>query len=110
MATLNKHLEKAERLIHKGKLEEGLEELLLARKELPADDSIVLDIAETYLKLNRLRECRHCYGTLFDKYAEKNDPQRALVHFASLQKYGPVEPKRLIAHAQFMASGRGEHT
>ena len=38
MAALNKHLEKAERLIHKGKLEDALEELLLARKELPADD------------------------------------------------------------------------
>ena len=102
MAALNKHLEKAERLIHKGKLEDALEELLLARKDLPGDDSILLDIAQTYHKLNRPRECRQCYAILFDKY-EKNDQQRALIYFASLQKYGPVEPKRLIARALMVA-------
>jgi GGDEF domain-containing protein/tetratricopeptide (TPR) repeat protein len=106
MAVLNKHLEKAERLIHKGKLEDGLEELLLARKELPSDDSILLDIADTYQKLNRLRECRQCYGFLFDKYVEKNEPAKALEYFGKLQKLGPPEPRRLLARASLVVKDK----
>src|SRR5689334_3945100 len=99
MSVLNKHLEKAERLLQKGKLDGALEELLIARKEEPSNDAIVLVVADTYKKLNRLRECRQCYCQLFDKYAEKSDSIKALDYFDKLQKLGPPEPKRLVARA-----------
>ena len=102
MAAINKHLEKAERLLQKGKFEGALEELLLARKDEPANDAIVLAVADTYQKLNRLKECRQCYGFLFDKYVEKNDSARALEFYAKLQKLGPPEPKRLMARASLI--------
>ena len=100
MPVINKHLEKAERLLQKGKLDAALEEFLLARKEEPGNDAIVLEVADVYHRLNRVRECRQCYGYLFDKYAEKNDTSKAGEFFQKLQNLGPMEPKRLIAFAQ----------
>jgi tetratricopeptide (TPR) repeat protein len=100
MAALNKHFEKAERLRQKGKFEQALEELLLARKDEPSNDEIVLAVADVYQRLGRPRECRQCYGFLFDKYLERKDPQRALEYFAKLQKLGAVDAKRLLACAK----------
>ena len=101
---MSKHLEKAERLLQKGKLEAALEEYLLALKEDTTNDVIVYTVAELYLRLNKVDQSRQAYGYLLDKYIEKNDSARVVELFRKLQKLGPVEPKRLLACARFLES------
>jgi len=102
MPALNKHLEKADRFVQKGKFEAALDELLIARNEEPGNDEIVLAQADVYLRLNRARECRNCYGILFDKYAAKGESPKALEYFHKMRQLGPPEPKRLIACAHLI--------
>ncbi len=102
MPGINKHLEKADKYLQKGKLEQALEELLVARKEEPNEDSIVLSVADVYQRLNRAKDCRQCYAFLFDKYCERDDSQKALELFSKLKALGTVEPKRLVALAQLL--------
>ena len=103
---MSKHLEKGERLLQGGKLEAALEEFLNARKEDPGNDEIVLKAADVYLRLNRLREARQCYGYLFDKYVERSDLMGAIEFFHELEKMGPIELKRQLACAQMLEKER----
>ena len=41
MASINKHIEKAERLLQKGKVDAALAEFLIAWKEEPDNDTLV---------------------------------------------------------------------
>ncbi|OFV96511.1 MAG: hypothetical protein A3H28_06260 [Acidobacteria bacterium RIFCSPLOWO2_02_FULL_61_28] len=102
MSVPNKHIEKAERLLHKGKLDAALEEYLQAWKENPADTDLVQTVAELYLRLNKIQESRKCFAYLFDAYAEQNDYSKALEFFRRMQRFGPVEPARLIRCAQLL--------
>ena len=108
MAVINKHLEKAERLLQKGRLEAALEEYLLAWKEEPGNDAIIYTVAELYLRLNKVQECRDCYGYLFDKYVERSDAAKATEILRKIQKLGLAEPKRLLACAQLLETQKPE--
>ena len=108
MAVINKHVEKAERSLQKGKLAAALEEYLLAWKEEPANDAIVQTVADLYLRLNKLPESLQCYTYLFDKYAEKGEAPRAIEFFRKMQRFGPVDPRRLIRCAQLLEKVRPE--
>ncbi|MBI4465705.1 MAG: tetratricopeptide repeat protein [Acidobacteria bacterium] len=108
MTAMSKHLEKAERLLQKGKLEAALEEYLVALKEEPDNDAIVYTVAELYQRLSRAEECRQCYGYLLDKSIEKKDGTRSIELFRKLQKFGTVEPKRLLACVQFLENQKPE--
>ncbi|OFV95206.1 MAG: hypothetical protein A3F68_02495 [Acidobacteria bacterium RIFCSPLOWO2_12_FULL_54_10] len=101
---MNKHLEKAERYLQKGKLENALEELLLARKDEPKNESVVQSIADIYQRLNKLEECRQCYGFLFDIVSEKGEASRAADYIRKMQRLGAVEPRRLLRCAQLTES------
>ncbi|MBI2815829.1 MAG: GAF domain-containing protein [Acidobacteria bacterium] len=103
---VNKHLEKAERFLQKGKLEAAVEELLIARNEEPGNDEIILSLAEAYLHLNRPVDCRQCFAHLFDRYAERGDVDKAFDYFRRMQKLGVAEPKRLIACARLVEKQR----
>ncbi|MCZ6490887.1 MAG: diguanylate cyclase [Acidobacteria bacterium] len=102
MASNNKHIEKAERLLQKGKVDAALAEFLIAWKEEPNNDALVQTVAELYLHQKKIKECRQCYGYLFDKYAERQEGARAVDVFQKMRKLGPVEPKRSLACAQFL--------
>ena len=102
MPVSNKHLEKAEHFLQKGKLDAALAEFLVAWKEQPDNDAVVQTVADLYSRQNKLKECRQCYAYLCDKSVERNDGPKALEVFRKLQKLGPVEPKRLLACAQFL--------
>ncbi|MBI1954823.1 MAG: tetratricopeptide repeat protein, partial [Acidobacteria bacterium] len=99
---MNKHIEKAERFLQKGKLEAALEEYLLAWKEDSTNDALVQTVADLYQRLNKVNESRQCYEYLFDRYAEKSDGTRAAEFLRKLQRLGPVEPKRLLCCARLV--------
>jgi len=102
MSGVNKHIEKAEKLLQKNKMEAALEEYLQAWKEEPANDALVQTVADLYLRLNRLDESRKCFAYLFDKYAENNDLQGATDYFRKIQRFGAVAPARVIRFAQLL--------
>jgi tetratricopeptide (TPR) repeat protein/GGDEF domain-containing protein len=106
MPVANKHMEKAERYFQKGKLEAALEEYLLAWKDEPQNDAIVITVAELYQRLNKVKESRECYVFLYDKAVERNDGQKVVELLRKMQVLGPVEPSRLIAAAQFLEKAR----
>jgi tetratricopeptide (TPR) repeat protein/GGDEF domain-containing protein len=102
MSGVNKHIEKAEKLLQKSKLDAALEEYLQAWKEEPSNDALVQTVADLYLRLNRLDESRKCYTYLFDKYAENSDLRSAGDFFRRIQRFGPVDPARVIKYAQLL--------
>jgi len=106
MSATNKHVEKAARLLQKGKMEAALEEYLLAWKEEPTNDALVQLVADLYFRLNRFDEGRKCYAYLFDKYAENNEVTKAVESFRKVQRLGPVEPARLIRCAQLLEKAK----
>jgi len=106
MAVANKHIEKAERLLQKSKIEAALEEYLLAWQEEPENDAIVYTVAELYQKLNRNVQSKECYVFLFDKAVERNDAQKVLELTRKMQLVGVLEPARLITAAQQLEKQR----
>ena len=102
MSGVNKHIEKAEKLLTKGKLDAALQEYLQAWKEEPSNDALVQTVADLYLRLNRVEEARKCYAYLFDKFAENGDLRGATDFFRRVQRFGPVEPVRMIRLAQLL--------
>ena len=60
MASINKHIEKAERFLQKGRVDAALAEFLIAWKEEPDNDTLVQTVAELYLRQKKLKECRQC--------------------------------------------------
>ena len=92
MAAVNKHLEKAERLLQKGKPEGALQEFLIAWKEEPDNDAIVRTVAELYLQLNKMQECRQCYRFLFDKFVERSDASQAVAGVLKPVEIGESTP------------------
>ena len=106
MAVANKRIEKAERLLQKGKLEAALEEYLHAWHDEPDNDAIVYTVAELYQKLNKMEQSKECYVFLFDKAVERNDPQRVMELTRKMQLVGVLEPSRLITAAQLLEKQR----
>src|SRR3990172_5391968 len=106
MAVAHKHIEKAERLLQKGKIEAALEEYLLAWQEEPENDAIVYTVAELYQKLNRNVQSKECYVFLFDKAVERADAQKVLELTRKMQVVGVLEPARLITAAQLLEKQR----
>ena len=102
MSGVNKHIEKAEKLLQKNKPEAALEEYLRTWKEEPTNDALVQTVADLYLRLNRVEEARKCYAYLFDKLAENGDLRGATDFFRRIQRFGPVEPVRMIRLAQLL--------
>ncbi len=108
MPVANKHLEKADRLLQKGKLPAALAEFLLAWKEEPANDAIVYTVAELYQRLGKTKESRECYLFLYEKALERTDGQKVAELLRKMQMLGPVEPARLIAAAQLLEKQKPE--
>ena len=102
MSGVNKHIEKAEKLLQKNKQEAALQEYLQAWKEEPTNDALVQTVADLYLRLKRVEEARKCYAYLFDKHAENNDLRAATDFFRRVQRFGAVEPARMIRLAQLL--------
>ena len=102
MSGVNKHIEKAEKLLQKNKLEAALEEYLKAWKDEPSNDALVQTVADLYLRLNRIEESRKCYAYLFDKNVENNDLRGASDFYRRVQRFGPVDPPRMIRFAQLL--------
>jgi diguanylate cyclase (GGDEF)-like protein len=102
MAVANKHMEKAERLMQKGKIQAALEEYLHAWQDEPDNDAIVTTVAELYQKLNQTQHAKDCYAFLFDRAIEKSDARKVMELTRKMQLLGMLDPARLIKAAKML--------
>lgn len=103
---MNKHLEKAEKYLQKGKLEAALEEYLQAWKDEPANDAIVFTVADLYQTMKRSKESLECFNFLFEKAMERNDGQKGAELLRKMQVAGPVEGAKLNRVGQLLEKQR----
>lgn len=106
MPDISKRLEKAEKYVQKGKLDDALTEYLQAFKEDPSNDNLVEIIAELYLKRSQPEKALECYGYLFDKRAEVKDGPGALLMYRKMARVGVQDPARMLQCATFLEKNK----
>ncbi len=106
MADAAKHIERAEKLIQKGKLTEAIEAYKLALQEDPNSDAVVEIVAELYQRVGQTSTAQECLAYLFDKHMEKADPAKAISIFRKLARLGPPDANRQLVFARLLEKGK----
>src|SRR3989304_1590033 len=78
MADIEKHLEKAEKYVSKGKLLDAVQEYAAAYKLAPQNLDYLRSMGDLSAKGGKSEQALGYYGELFDKYCEKNDATRGV--------------------------------
>jgi len=105
---LTQHVDKAQKLVQQGKLEEGIQEYLLALAIEPGNELIVEVVAELYLRLGQPAKGQECFAYLFDKLRDKGDVPKAVLVFRKLMKIGVQEPERLMEFGKLLEKTKPE--
>ena len=95
MADIEKHLEKAEKYISKGKLLDAVQEYAAAYKLAPQNLDYLRSMGDLSAKGGKSEQALGYYGELFDKYCEKNDATRAVPLFRKSLQGVPQPPERV---------------
>jgi diguanylate cyclase (GGDEF)-like protein len=83
-----RRIERAEKLLQKGKTAEALEEYLLALREDPENDVVRQLSADLCLSLNRNRDAVTLLGELFERQVNAGDATRASLTYKKLARHG----------------------
>ena len=95
MADIEKHLEKAEKYVSKGKLLDAVQEYAAAYKLAPQNLDYLRSMGDLSAKGGKSEQALGYYGELFDKYCEKNDATRAVPLFRKSLQGVPQPPERV---------------
>ena len=87
-AELGKRIERAEKLLQKGKTAEALEEYILVLKDDPENDVVRQLTADLCLSLSRNAEAVKLLGELFERQVNANDATRASLTYKKLARHG----------------------
>ncbi len=87
-AELGKRIERAEKLLQKGKTAEALEEYLLVLKDDPENDVVRQLTADLCLSLARNAEAVKLLGELFERQVGAGDATRASLTYKKLARHG----------------------
>jgi len=87
-AELGKRIERAEKLLQKGKTAEALEEYLLVLKDDPENDVVRQLTADLCLSLSRNAEAVKLLGELFERQVNAGDATRASLTYKKLARHG----------------------
>jgi tetratricopeptide (TPR) repeat protein/GGDEF domain-containing protein len=87
-AELGKRIERAEKLLQKGKTAEALEEYLLVLKDDPENDVVRQLTADLCLSLSRNAEAVKLLGELFERQVTAGDATRASLTYKKLARHG----------------------
>jgi diguanylate cyclase (GGDEF)-like protein len=85
-AELAKRIERAEKLLQKGKAPEALEEYLLALRDDPENDTVRQLAADLCLSQNRTRDAVVLLGELFERQVNAGDATRASLTYKKLAR------------------------
>ena len=87
-AELGKRIERAEKLLQKGKTADALEEYLLVLKDDPENDVVRQLSADLCLSLSRNAEAVKLLGELFERQVGAGDATRASLTYKKLARHG----------------------
>src|ERR1700742_2546770 len=87
-AELAKRIERAEKLLQKGKTSEALEEYLLVLKDDPENDVVRQLAADLCLSLSRNADAVKLLGDLFERQVGTGDATRASLTYKKLARHG----------------------
>ena len=85
---LAKRIERAEKLLQKGKTAEALEEYLLVLRDDPENDVVRQLSADLCLSLSRNADAVRLLGELFERQVAANDATRASLTYKKLARHG----------------------
>ena len=87
-AEIGKRVERAEKLLQKGKTAEALEEYLLVLKDDPENDVVRQLSADLCLSVNRTADAVKLLGDLFERQVSAGDATRASLTYKKLARHG----------------------
>ena len=102
MSDISKHLEKAEKYLQRGKLDDALEEYLQALDEQPSNQGVRQTAAELCVSLNRLSDAAAMFSQIFDAQTAIGDNARAVITYKKLVRVGKPALQQMLqfAHIQ----------
>ena len=102
MADKLKHLDKAEKLLRRGKMDDALGELLFALDADPADNALRQRAADLCLTMGRGGEAARLLSEMFDRDVAAGDHGSAITTFRKLAKLTPPTPHRSLAFGRLV--------
>src|ERR1700693_786431 len=87
-AELGKRVERAEKLLQKGKAAEALEEYLLVLRDDSDNDTVRQLAADLCLSQNRTRDAVQLLGDLFERQVNGGDATRPSLPYKKLARHG----------------------
>jgi GGDEF domain-containing protein/tetratricopeptide (TPR) repeat protein len=100
MADISKRVEKAEKLLQKGKVDSALEEYLSILDADPGNDTVRQTTADLFLQSNRGAEAAVLLSELFDRQLASGDNVRAGITFKKLSRIVPPKLGQTLRFAQ----------
>lgn len=94
VADLDKHLDKADKYVSKGKFDQAVQEYAAAYKLAPDHLDLLRSMADLSVRAGKTDQAVDYYGELFDKYAEKMDAARAIPLFRRSLQDSSQPPER----------------
>ncbi|HZU21682.1 MAG TPA: GAF domain-containing protein, partial [Terriglobales bacterium] len=99
MADVSRRLEKAEKLLLKGKQQDALKEFLRAAEEDPHNDFVKLQAADLSVSLHQVNEALRLYRQVFDHQAAVNDVAAATLTYKKLSHLEKPSLSRTLGYA-----------
>jgi diguanylate cyclase (GGDEF)-like protein len=101
-AEINRRVERAEKLLQKGKPADALEEYLQVLQADPDNDNVRQMAADVSLSLNRNSQAVRLLGTLFERQVTALDSTRASLTYKKLARYGNPTCEQKIRFGQLL--------
>ena len=102
IADVNKHFEKARRLLEKNKLREATVEYQAVLDEVPSNQESIQALADIYTRLGEPALAAQYYGAQFDRLVETGDASKATAIFTRFLRSFPQPPDRLMQYGQLL--------
>src|SRR5580700_10928170 len=101
-AELGKRVERAEKLLQKGKTPEALEEYLLVLRDDPENDVVRQLAADLCLSLSRNADAVRLLGDLFERQVAAGDATRASLTYKKLARHGSPTWQQKVRFGQLL--------
>jgi diguanylate cyclase (GGDEF)-like protein len=101
MPDISRRLDKAEKLLQKGKLEAALDEYLEALQEDPHNDVVRDSAADLCATLHRDSEAAHLLAEIFEHQVQTGEASKALITYKKLARHKTPTTDQTLRYAQF---------
>ncbi len=102
MADNSKRLEKADRLLQKGKTDAALDEYLAILEDEPRNDKVRQTAADLCLAVGRNREAATLLSYLFEQEIDSGENHKGIVTYKKLAKVGKPTPLQTFHYGQLI--------